>query len=88
MRRAAVLEVQKDPMMDWGLVENLALGSLLSEGYSIRLAGQDSERGTFSHRHAVLVDQKTAEKYIPLNHLKMSRVCFLFIIRPFLNMRV
>ncbi len=76
MRRAAVLEVQKDPMMDWGLVENLALGSLLSEGYSIRLAGQDSERGTFSHRHAVLVDQKTAEKYIPLNHLKNEQSLF------------
>lgn len=76
MRRAAVLEDQKDPIMDWGLVENLAYGSLLSEGYSIRLAGQDSERGTFSHRHAVLVDQKTSAKYIPLNHLKEEQSTF------------
>ncbi len=69
MRRAAVLEPQQKPIMDWGLVENLAYGTLLSEGYPIRLAGQDCRRGTFSHRHAVIVDQESQESFIPLNHL-------------------
>ena len=44
---------------DWGTAEALAFGSLVEEGNLVRLSGQDSERGTFSHRHAVLHDQKT-----------------------------
>ena len=44
---------------DWGTAEALAFGSLAQEGVKVRLSGQDSERGTFSHRHAVLHDQKT-----------------------------
>jgi len=55
--------------IDWATAEALAIGSLLLEGNHVRLTGQDVERGTFSHRHAVLVDQKTGEKYTPLNHL-------------------
>lgn len=55
--------------IDWGTAESLAFGSLLMEGNHVRLTGQDVERGTFSHRHAVLVDQNTGEKYTPLNHL-------------------
>lgn len=55
--------------IDWGTAEALAIGSLLIEGNHVRLSGQDVERGTFSHRHAVLVDQVTGEKYVPLNHL-------------------
>ncbi|MBV1916841.1 MAG: 2-oxoglutarate dehydrogenase E1 component [Sphingomonadaceae bacterium] len=51
---------------DWATGEALAYGSLLSEGYSVRLSGQDSGRGTFSQRHAVWHDQKSEEKYIPL----------------------
>lgn len=70
MRRAAVLEPQEKPIMDWGLVENLAYATLLAEGFPIRLAGQDCQRGTFSHRHAVIVDQQTQQKFIPLNHLQ------------------
>lgn len=69
MRRAAALENPPKEIMDWGLVENLAYGSLLLEGVPIRLSGQDCQRGTFSHRHAMIVDQKTAEKYFPLQHL-------------------
>lgn len=53
--------------IDWSLAEALALGSLLSEGTSIRMTGQDSRRGTFSQRHAVLVDQQTGREYIPLS---------------------
>jgi 2-oxoglutarate dehydrogenase E1 component len=51
---------------DWATGEALAFGSLLSEGYGVRLSGQDSGRGTFSQRHAVWVDQDTEKKYIPL----------------------
>ncbi len=51
---------------DWATGEALAFGSLLSEGYGVRLSGQDSGRGTFSQRHAVWVDQDTENKYIPL----------------------
>ena len=52
---------------DWATGEALAFGSLLSEGFGVRLSGQDSGRGTFSQRHAVWVDQKTEAKYIPLS---------------------
>ena len=55
--------------VDWGLAEALAFASLLSEGTPIRISGQDTERGTFSHRHAVLHDARTNEKYVPLQHL-------------------
>ncbi|MEQ5786343.1 2-oxoglutarate dehydrogenase E1 component [Erythrobacter sp. NFXS35] len=54
---------------DWATAEALAFGSLVMEGYGVRLSGQDSGRGTFSQRHAVWVDQKTERKYVPLNTL-------------------
>ncbi|MHA7818691.1 MAG: 2-oxoglutarate dehydrogenase E1 component [Erythrobacter sp.] len=54
---------------DWATAEALAFGSLVMEGYNVRLSGQDSGRGTFSQRHAVWVDQKTENKYVPLNTL-------------------
>ncbi len=65
--RGSLLEDRKISYAD---AESLAFGTLLIEGYPIRLTGQDSERGTFSHRHAVLRDQETAEPYIPLNHIR------------------
>ena len=55
--------------VDWALGEALAFGSLLAEGDSVRLAGQDSRRGTFSHRHSTLVDYETGEEYLPLSAL-------------------
>jgi 2-oxoglutarate dehydrogenase E1 component len=55
--------------IDWGLGEALAFGSLLQEGIPVRLSGQDCRRGTFSHRHASLVDYETGERYVPLNNL-------------------
>ncbi len=54
---------------DWATAEALAFGSLVMEGYNVRLSGQDSGRGTFSQRHSVWVDQKTEAKYIPLTTL-------------------
>ena len=53
--------------LDWGMAENLAYGSLMEEGYNIRISGQDVERGTFSHRHAILRDEKTEERINLLN---------------------
>ena len=63
-------------LIDWGMGEALAFGSLLLEGINIRLSGQDSSRGTFSHRHAVLIDQETEEEYRPLQHLKLNQARF------------
>ncbi|WP_299866992.1 2-oxoglutarate dehydrogenase E1 component [uncultured Roseobacter sp.] len=56
--------------IDWATAEALAFGSLLTEGYPVRLAGQDSTRGTFSQRHSGLVNQNTEERYYPLNNIK------------------
>ena len=55
--------------IDWALAEALAFGTLLLEGTPVRLSGQDSGRGTFSQRHAILYDQGDAHRYLPLNHL-------------------
>ncbi|WP_150049534.1 MULTISPECIES: 2-oxoglutarate dehydrogenase E1 component [Methylomonas] len=55
--------------MDWGFAENLAYATLLLDGYDIRLTGQDIGRGTFSHRHAILLNQQNGDNYIPLKHL-------------------
>lgn len=54
---------------DWATGEALAFGSLLLEGHPVRLSGEDCQRGTFSHRNAMLFDQKTQQPYIPLNHI-------------------
>ncbi|MGA9412182.1 MAG: 2-oxoglutarate dehydrogenase E1 component [Roseobacter sp.] len=55
---------------DWATAEAIAFGSLLTEGFPVRLAGQDSTRGTFSQRHSGLIDQNTEERYFPLNNIK------------------
>ncbi|MFB9370207.1 multifunctional oxoglutarate decarboxylase/oxoglutarate dehydrogenase thiamine pyrophosphate-binding subunit/dihydrolipoyllysine-residue succinyltransferase subunit [Kitasatospora sp. NPDC001664] len=65
-RRAASVE---DNTIDWAMGETLAIGSLLMEGHPVRLAGQDSRRGTFGQRHAVLIDRNTGEDYTPLLYL-------------------
>ncbi|MFE6892915.1 multifunctional oxoglutarate decarboxylase/oxoglutarate dehydrogenase thiamine pyrophosphate-binding subunit/dihydrolipoyllysine-residue succinyltransferase subunit, partial [Streptomyces sp. NPDC057694] len=65
-RRASMIE---DGTIDWGMGETLALGSLLLEGTPVRLSGQDSRRGTFGQRHAVLIDRQTGEDYTPLLYL-------------------
>ncbi len=69
--------------LDWGMAENLAYASLLKEGYPVRLSGQDSGRGTFFHRHAVLHDQVTADEseriYVPLRHIYPEQPDFVVI---------
>jgi 2-oxoglutarate dehydrogenase E1 component len=65
--------------VDWGLGEALAFASLLDDGYPVRLSGQDSGRGTFAHRHAVLHDQNSGDMFIPLQYLKANQPQFLVI---------
>ncbi|MFF8877296.1 multifunctional oxoglutarate decarboxylase/oxoglutarate dehydrogenase thiamine pyrophosphate-binding subunit/dihydrolipoyllysine-residue succinyltransferase subunit [Streptomyces flaveolus] len=65
-RRAAMVE---DGTIDWGMGETLAVGSLLLEGVPVRLAGQDSQRGTFGQRHAVIIDRETGDEFTPLLYL-------------------
>jgi 2-oxoglutarate dehydrogenase E1 component len=62
--------------IDWGHAEALAFASLLAEGVSIRISGQDAERGTFSHRHAILHDVNTGETYTPLANLPQATGAF------------
>ena len=56
--------------VDWGMAELLAYGTLMTEGFNIRISGQDVERGTFSHRHAVLKSEDSEEEYLPLNNIE------------------
>ena len=65
--RRKAIETGKN--IDWATGEALALSALLLEGHRVRLSGQDSERGTFSQRHAVLIDQENEQRYTPFNHL-------------------
>ena len=62
--------------IDWSFAEALAFGALLKEGFKVRLAGQDSGRGTFSQRHSVFYDQTSEERYIPLNHISKNQKDF------------
>jgi 2-oxoglutarate dehydrogenase E1 component len=71
--RAAMFAAKDVDVFDWATAESLAFGTLLSEGYQVRLSGQDSGRGTSSQRHAVWVDQNTEEKYIPLTTVPHGR---------------
>jgi 2-oxoglutarate dehydrogenase E1 component len=68
--RKAMLEADK---LDWAMGELIAYGSLLTEGHPVRLSGQDVQRGTFSHRHAVLTVEDSEEKFIPLEHISASQ---------------
>ena len=55
--------------VDWALAEALSFGQILAEGVDVRLSGQDSRRGTFSQRHAVLVDYETGVEFVPLQQI-------------------
>ena len=62
--------------IDWATAEALAFGTLLLDGYPVRLSGQDCTRGTFSHRHCGLIDQNTEDCYMPLNHIRDKQAKF------------
>jgi 2-oxoglutarate dehydrogenase E1 component len=66
----------KTNKLDWAMGELLAYGSLLLEGFPVRVSGQDTERGTFSHRHATLILEDSSDKYIPLKHLSDKQAPF------------
>jgi len=68
--------VEEETDIDWSYAESLAFGTLVYEGTPVRLSGQDSARGTFSQRHAVLSDYKTGKEYIPLQHISMDQAPF------------
>ena len=72
-RKATIAE---KGLVDWGMAESLSFASLLASGVPIRITGQDTERGTFSHRHAVLHDPSTNSEYVPLQHLAESKASF------------
>lgn len=68
--------VEKTGSLDWGMGEMLAYGSLVQEGHPIRFSGQDVERGTFSHRHAVLKIEDSEEEYVPLSNISKTQASF------------
>ena len=68
--------IERGTGIDWSTAEALAFGTLLDENYPVRLSGQDSSRGTFSQRHAVLVDQENEERYVPLAHIRDGQAEF------------
>ncbi|MGE3784088.1 MAG: 2-oxoglutarate dehydrogenase E1 component [Alphaproteobacteria bacterium] len=71
-----------DSSIDWATAEALAIGTLCAEGTHVRMSGQDSGRGTFSHRHAVLVDQENEQRYVPINHIRDGQAPFEIIDSP------
>ena len=71
-----------DSKVDWALAEQLAFGTLLSEGIPVRLSGQDSQRGTFSHRHAAIVIEEGDEKYFPLKNISPDQALFTVLNSP------
>ncbi len=72
-RRATMVESDS---IDWGMGETLAIGSLVLDGHPVRMAGQDTRRGTFAHRHAALIDHETAAEYVPLRNLSEDQAPF------------
>ena len=71
-----IKSIKKESNIDWATAESLAFGSLLEEGYPIRLVGQDSGRGTFSQRHSVLRNQIDNSRYVPLNNISTKQKKF------------
>jgi 2-oxoglutarate dehydrogenase E1 component len=70
------LKMVEEDRLDWALGELLAYATLLSEGHPVRISGQDVERGTFSHRHAIVKTEDTEEEIIPLNHIDENQARF------------
>ena len=77
--------IQEGKNIDWGTAEALSFGSLLLEGKHVRLSGQDVERGTFSHRHSVLHEQKTNDIYVPLNNIAPGKQAHFTVVNSSLS---
>lgn len=75
--QARVQKLEEGTKLDWSTAEALAFGSLLCQGFNIRISGQDVGRGTFSQRHAMVVCQDTNDMYVPLNHISRDQTGFL-----------
>uniref|UniRef100_A0A3P8WCA3 2-oxoadipate dehydrogenase complex component E1 n=1 Tax=Cynoglossus semilaevis TaxID=244447 RepID=A0A3P8WCA3_CYNSE len=75
--QARLQKLEEGTKLDWSTAEALAFGSLLSQGFNIRISGQDVGRGTFSQRHAMLVCQETNDMFIPLNNISPQQTGFL-----------
>uniref|UniRef100_A0A8C0YIY3 2-oxoadipate dehydrogenase complex component E1 n=1 Tax=Cyprinus carpio carpio TaxID=630221 RepID=A0A8C0YIY3_CYPCA len=71
--QARLQKLEEGTKLDWSTAEALALGSMLCQGFNIRISGQDVGRGTFSQRHAMVVCQETNDMYIPLNHINSEQ---------------
>src|SRR5439155_10718849 len=71
--------VEQGSRIDWGCAEALAIGSLLLEGIPVRMSGQDTSRGTFSQRHAVLHDVESGTRYVPLDHIREGQARFMIL---------
>ena len=87
-----VLEKRREPfekdggLVDWAQAEQLAFATILQDGTSVRLTGQDSERGTFSHRHAVLHDEENGDTYTPLHHVPDQKRLLKFTTHHYLKL--
>jgi 2-oxoglutarate dehydrogenase E1 component len=79
LMEARTAMVREGRGIDWGCAEALAIGSLVLEGVPVRLTGQDTGRGTFSQRHAVLHDVKTGERWVPLDHVRDGQGRFVIL---------
>ncbi|CEF63085.1 Probable 2-oxoglutarate dehydrogenase E1 component DHKTD1 homolog, mitochondrial [Strongyloides ratti] len=80
-----ISKMESGENIDWGTAETLAFGSCLAQGFDVRISGQDVGRGTFAHRHAMLVDQKTDEIYIPLNNMTEKQEHFIELANSLLS---
>jgi 2-oxoglutarate decarboxylase len=86
-KRAEMLN-SKEPSIDWAMAEELAFGSILLDGKQIRLSGQDTRRGTFSQRHAVLTDIETNDIYVPLNNINPNQAQLMIYDSPLSELAV
>ncbi len=75
-KRRSALDDASERTVDWATAEDLALASILADGTAIRLTGEDVERGTFSHRHALFRDEENGRVYVPLQHIPQAKAAF------------
>jgi 2-oxoglutarate dehydrogenase E1 component len=87
-RRRHALDPLDEPTVEWAMAEDLALASILEDGIAVRLSGEDTERGTFSQRHAVFHDVTNGQRFIPLQALPQARAAFEVLNSPLSELAV